>query len=121
MAACASKCAGIDSPVGNAGRTTMCMWAYNVDAKLSIFIVGGFRPVSVADGFDEQRAQGLIAKHLAQHIKHLSAQGASFLLQLGKQARVDIALARLRGHQIPEVTDLGLPDAMDAPKALFQP
>jgi hypothetical protein len=42
-------------------------------------------------------------------------------LELVEQAPVDVALAGLVGHQVPQVADLRLADAVDAPEALLQP
>ena len=42
------------------------------------------------------------------------------LLELLEKRAVDVALARFLGDQVPEVADLGLSDAVDAAKALFQ-
>ena len=41
------------------------------------------------------------------------------LLQLLQQRAVDVALAGLLGHQVPQVADLGLADAVDAAEALL--
>ena len=41
------------------------------------------------------------------------------LLQLLQERAVDVALAGLLGDEVPEVADLGLADAVDAPEALL--
>ena len=43
------------------------------------------------------------------------------LLQLLQELPVDVALARLLGHEVPEVADLRLADAVDAPEPLLEP
>ena len=57
---------------------------------------------------------------LAEHVKHLTAERFPRLLQLLQELAVDVAFARLVRHQVPEVTHLGLTDAVYPPKALFQ-
>src|SRR5574342_968278 len=47
--------------------------------------------------------------------------GTPLVLQLLQQGLVDVPFTRLHGHQVPQVADLRLPDAVDAPKALLQP
>ena len=42
-------------------------------------------------------------------------------VQLFEQRAVDVAFAGLLGDQVPEVADLGLADAVDAPEALLEP
>ena len=49
------------------------------------------------------------------------AQRTARLRQLVEQLVVDVALAGLLGHQIPEVADFRLTDAVNAPEALLQP
>ena len=78
--------------------------------------------LAVADGFDQQFAQrAAFELKLAEHVEHLSAEGLPLLLQLFEEAPVDIAFAGFVRHQIPEVADFGLADAVNAPEPLFQP
>jgi hypothetical protein len=58
---------------------------------------------------------------LAKHIEDLTAQRLPRLFELFQQLAIDVALARFFGHQVPEVADLGLADAVDAAEALLQP
>ena len=79
------------------------------------------RLIAVADGLDQKVAQRLTFElELAEHVEHLAAQGFARLLQLLQQLPIDVALAGLLGHQIPEVTHLGLADAVDPSEPLFQ-
>ena len=77
--------------------------------------------LTVPDCLNEEIAEWLTFElHLAQHVEHLTAECLPCLVELFQQCQVDIALARLLRDQIPEVADLGLPDAVDAPKSLFE-
>ena len=80
-----------------------------------------FRAVAVADGLDQQIAQwAAFELQLAQHVEHLAAEGEASLLQLVEQRAVNVAFAGFRRHQVPQMADLRLADAMDAPEALLQ-
>ena len=79
-----------------------------------------FGLVAVADGLDQQIAQRLALElELAEHVEDLAAEGLAGLLQLLQQLAVDIAFAGFLGHQVPEVADFGLADAVDAAEALL--
>jgi hypothetical protein len=58
---------------------------------------------------------------LAEHVEDLPAQGLACLFELFQQLAVDVAFAGVVRHQVPQVADLGLADAVDAAEALFQP
>ena len=76
--------------------------------------------IAVTDRLDEQIAQGLALElQLAEHVEDLAAEGLAGLLQLLQQPAVDVAFAGLLGHQVPQVADLGLADAVDAAEALL--
>ncbi len=76
--------------------------------------------LAVADRLDEQIAQRLALElQLAEHVEDLAAQAPARLLELLQQLAVDVALAGLLGDEVPEVADLGLADAVDAPEALL--
>ena len=76
--------------------------------------------IAVADGLDQQIAQRLALElELAEHVEDLAAEGLAGLLQLLQQLAIDVAFAGLLGHQVPEVADLGLADAVDAAEALL--
>src|SRR5262249_12960067 len=62
-----------------------------------------------------------VLKHFPQDVKHPAAEGLSLGVEFLKQAMEDITLARFGGHHVPEMADLGLADAVDTAKALFQP
>ena len=55
----------------------------------------------------------------AEHVEDLAAERLARLLELLEQASIDVALAGLVGHQVPQVADLGLADAVDAAEALL--
>ena len=77
--------------------------------------------VAVADRLDEQLAQGAALElELAEHVEHLAAERLARLLQLFEELAIDIALAGLLGHQIPEVAHFGLADAVNAAEALLE-
>jgi len=46
--------------------------------------------------------------------------GDALFVQLFEQPVIDFALAGVLRHQVPEVADFGLTDAVDAAEALFQ-
>ena len=78
--------------------------------------------LAIADRFDQEVTQGPpVELELAQYVEHLTAKRIAGLVQLLQQGTVDIALARLLGHEVPEVADFGLADAVDAAEALFEP
>ena len=84
--------------------------------------LGAFlRLLAVADRIDEQIAQRLTLEQLAEHVVDLAAERPARLLQLFEQAAIDLAFARVRRAQVPQVADLGLADAVDAAEALLQP
>ena len=79
------------------------------------------RPIAVADRIDQQIAQGVALEQFAEHVVDLAAKRRARLFQLFEQAAIDLAFARVGRAQVPEVTDLGLADAVDAAEALFEP
>ena len=81
-----------------------------------------FGSFAVADGLDQQIPQGLALElELAEHVEDLSAERLPRLFQLLKQRTVNVAFAGFLGNQIPQMAHLGLADAMDTAKALFDP
>ena len=54
-----------------------------------------------------------------QYVEDLAAQGFPRLLQLGQQGQIYVSFPGLFGHQVPQMADLGLTDAVDPAKALF--
>ena len=79
------------------------------------------RLLPVANRLDHELAQWPpFELELAEHVEHLPAEGLPRLLQLFEELSVDVALARFVRDQVPEVTHLGLADAVDAPEALLQ-
>ena len=78
-------------------------------------------PVAVANRFDEKITQRTVLEgEFAEHIEDLAMQCLTLLLQLVKEPLEHHALTRLLAHEVPQVTDLRLPDAMDASEALFE-
>ena len=77
--------------------------------------------VAVADGLEQQAAQRRVLEDalVGEHVEDLVAERLALLLELVEQALEHLALAGLVRHQVPEVADLGLPDAVDAPEALL--
>ena len=79
------------------------------------------RLLPVADRLQQQVAQRPAGElQLAEHVEHLPAERLARLLQLLQQPAVDVALARLLRHQVPQVAHLGLADPVDAAEALLQ-
>ena len=77
--------------------------------------------IAVADGVDQQILETALLEHLPQDVEHPPLEGHTLNLQLLEQSLEDGAFARLHGHQVPEVADLGLTDPVDAAEALLQP
>jgi hypothetical protein len=76
--------------------------------------------LSVADRLDQQLAERpAFELYLPEDVEHLAAERLPRLLELLQQGAVDVPLAGLLGHQVPQVADLGLADPMDAPEALL--
>ena len=79
------------------------------------------RLFAVADGVEQQVAQRFpLELQLPEHVEHLAAERLPSLFQLLQQPPVDVAFAGLVRDQIPQMTDLGLADPVDAAEALFQ-
>ncbi len=80
------------------------------------------RLLAVTDGVEQQLAQRPpLELQLSDHVEDLVAERLPGLFQLLQQAPVDVALARVVRDQVPQMTDLGLANPVDAPEALFQP
>ena len=78
-------------------------------------------PVPVANRLDEKIAQRTVLEgEFAEHIKDLAMQCLTLLFQLVKEPLEHHALARLPAHEVPQVADLGLPDAVNTSEALFE-
>ena len=77
--------------------------------------------LAVANGFDEKIAERLALEvDLAEDVEDLPTESLARLLELLEQLAVDVAFAGLLGNEVPEVTDLGLPDAVNAAEALLE-
>ena len=77
--------------------------------------------VPVANRLDEEVAQrSVLEGEFAEHVEHLAMQCLTLLFQFVKEPLEHHALACLLAHEVPQVTDLRLPDAMDASEALFE-
>ena len=79
------------------------------------------RPFAVANGVHEQVAHLGPLEEAPEYVVDPSAEGLAGGLQLLEQPAVDLPFAGVLRDEIPEMADLGLADAMDAPEPLFQP
>ena len=75
--------------------------------------------VAVADGLDQEVAQCVALEDLAEDVEDSAAEGFALDFELLEQAAEDVAFAGLLGDEVPEVADLRLADAVDAPEALL--
>ena len=75
--------------------------------------------LSVLDGLEQEVLQRRPLEQLAEHIVDAPAERFARGLQLLQEPCVHLAFAGIGGNQIPQVADLGLPDAVDAPEALL--
>ena len=64
--------------------------------------------------------QPLIHEQLSEDVVNFTAQGLTCLLQFFEQPRIDGALPRLTGYEVPKVADLCLTNAMDSSETLLQ-
>src|SRR2546423_579464 len=79
------------------------------------------RLLAVADRLDQQVAQRPFREHLPEHVEDLAAKRLALLLELLKERQVDGALPSLHRDEVPQVTDLVLPDPVDPAEALLDP
>ena len=54
-----------------------------------------------------------------ENVEYLSSECLSSLFEFFKQPPVNIPFAGFLGYQVPQMTDLSLPDSVDTTKALF--
>jgi len=78
------------------------------------------RLVAVADRVEEQRLEAGPLEDLAEDVEDATLERVALDPQLLQQPEVDVALARLPRHEVPEVADLVLADAVDPPEALLE-
>ena len=79
------------------------------------------RLLPVANRLDHEFAQRPpLEVKLAEHVEYLTAERLPRLLQLLEELAVDVALACFVRDQVPEVTHLGLADAVDPSEPLLQ-
>ena len=77
--------------------------------------------VAVPDGLDEQVAQRPpLEMELAEDVEYVASERLASLLELLQQLAVDVALAGLFRHQVPQVAHLGLADPVDAAEPLLE-
>ena len=76
--------------------------------------------VIVANGVQEQILETPLLEDLAKDVEYAAIEGFVDRFQLGEQAVIDLALAGFLGDEVPEMADLLLADAVDAPEALFE-
>ena len=77
------------------------------------------RVLAVANCADQQVVERSIDLWFAQHVVDLIAVSSLLFLDLLEEPFEHLAFARFVCDQVPEVTDLTLPDAMDSPETLF--
>ncbi len=78
--------------------------------------------LAVAHRLDQQISQRpSLELHLAQDVEDLASQRLPRLLHLLEEGAIYLAFASLLSHQVPEVTNFRLPDAMDPAKPLLDP
>ena len=68
----------------------------------------GLGQIAVADRLEQQLTQRLIHEELGQHVEALASKSLTLTLELLEQALEDLPLARVGGHEVPHVADLGL-------------
>ncbi len=77
--------------------------------------------ITITDRLKQQIAQRLFAKrHLSENIKYLATKGVTFFIEFAEQALEHLALTGVRCDEIPQMTDLGLTNAMNASEALLK-
>ena len=77
-------------------------------------------PVVVADGVQQEILEAPFLKHLTKDVEDTAIEGFVDGFQLSEQAVIDRPFAGLLGDEVPEMTDLLLADAVNAPEALFE-
>ena len=77
------------------------------------------RPVGLPDRRDHQVAERVALEQLAENVVDAPAERRPLFLELLKQARVDIAFARVVGDKGPHEAGVGLTDAVDTPEPLL--
>ena len=80
-----------------------------------------FRLVAVADRLHEQVLEARLLEDFAQDVEYTALQSLAFDLQLLQQAVVNVAFTRFFCHEVPEVANLGLTDAVNTTETLLQP
>ena len=116
--------AGVHGVVGQHPLFDQVLQVAPVEADVEDGIEEGLDLVAlaIADRLDQELAQGLpLELELAEYVEDLAAQGLARLFQFFQQLAINVAFAGLLRHQVPEVADLVLADAVDAAEALFQP
>ena len=77
--------------------------------------------IAVPDCLDQQVPQGpALENDLTEYVEDAAAQCPARFLELLEQPSVNVALPRLLGHEVPQMADLGLADAVDAAEPLLQ-
>jgi len=94
-----------------------------VECPVDLLVQPGshFGLIAVADGLQQQILQTGFLEDFAQDVEHAPVQGFALDFDLLQQPVVDVAFAGFLGDQVPQVTNFGLVDAMDAAEPLFQP
>ena len=94
---------------------------FNVEFRVNYLVelCFDFGLVALANGFNQQFAERAVLEHLAKDIKDSTAQGFALLRELLQKAMEDVSLARFNRDKIPQMTALGLADAVDSTEALL--
>src|ERR1039458_189375 len=76
--------------------------------------------VAVTNRLHQEVLQTQVFKDFPEDVEHPTLERVAFHFQFLEQAMVNVALASLLGHQIPQMANLSLTDAVDAPKSLLK-
>src|SRR5438132_14252828 len=94
---------------------------FNVEFRVNYLVElrFDFGLVALADGFNQQFAEGAILEHFAENIKDSTAQCFALFGELFQKAMEDVSLARFNCDKIPQMAPFGLADAVDSTEALL--
>ena len=82
-------------------------------ARLHVFLL------AILDRLEKQILERRALEQFAQHVIDATAQRLARNLQLFEETGINLAFARVGRDEIPEVANLGLPDAVDAAEPLL--
>ena len=75
--------------------------------------------IAILDRLDHEVAQAPFLEDVAEDVEYLAFESLALDGELVEETVIDRALAGFLGDEAPEVADLGLPDAVDAPEPLL--